>query len=69
MRVVDLAEIVADGLPEAANVEAYLKQELAAFGVSHYSIFTTGNGTASTVTSSATAANVARNGHVIASIS
>jgi len=53
----------------AANVEAYLKQELAAFGVSHYSIFTTGNGTASTVTSSATAANVARNGHVIASIS
>jgi outer membrane protein OmpA-like peptidoglycan-associated protein len=53
----------------AANVEAYLQQRLAALGVSHYTIFTAGNVTASTVTSSATAADVAKNGHVIATIS
>ena len=53
----------------AANVEAYLQQRLAALGVSHYTIFTAGNVTASTVTSSATAADKAKDGHVIATIS
>jgi outer membrane protein OmpA-like peptidoglycan-associated protein len=52
----------------AANVEAYLQQRLAALGVSHYTLFTAGNVTTSTVTSGETAADVAKDGHVIATI-
>ena len=53
----------------AANVQAYLRQRLAALGVSHYTLFSAGNETTSTMTSSERAAAAAKDGHVIATIS